>query len=60
MKKDITIRDYFAAKAMQATINLLNTNPITRDGEPITEVHVAQQAYAFADAMIEQSKEVEE
>jgi hypothetical protein len=45
----MTLRDYFAAKAMQATINAWIKNNIY----PSTDIEVAKNAYAVADAMLE-------
>jgi hypothetical protein len=41
----ITVRDYFAARAMQALI------PMPNDGG-VDELAIARAAYAFADAMV--------
>jgi len=46
--KGMTLRDYFAAKAMQATINAWIKNNIY----PSTDIEVAENAYAVADAML--------
>jgi len=55
----MTLRDYFAAKAMQALIPLFSSGTLSvKDGTPATEAHVSEQAYAFADAMLaEREKE---
>lgn len=47
----MTLRDYFAAKAMQS---LIAANSISRDGEPIFEYRrrVASEAHSWADAML--------
>lgn len=51
----MTLRDYFAAKAMPALIQLFTTGDLTaKDGRPATEEHIAEQAYCFADAMLAQ------
>ena len=50
--KGMTLRDYFAAKAMQATINAWIKNNIY----PSTDIEVAKNAYAVADAMLEARK----
>ena len=44
----MTLRDYFAAKAMQATVNAWIQNSLY----PPT-IEVAENAYAIADAMLE-------
>lgn len=50
----MSLRDYFAAKAMQALIPLFSSGTLSvKDGTPATEAHVSEQAYAFADAMLE-------
>lgn len=52
----MTLRDFFAAKAMQGMIGV-SSDLSSKDGSVITEAHIAAQAYAFADAMIaERSK----
>lgn len=55
----ISARDYFAAKALPALIQLFTTGDLTaKDGRPVTEEHFAEQAYCFADAMLaEREKE---
>jgi hypothetical protein len=45
----MTLRDYFAAKAMQGI--LAGTHPIVKETEPLPTV--ARVAYAQADAMLE-------
>lgn len=45
----MTLRDYFAAKAMQATV----TAWIQQSIYPSTDFEVAQNAYAVADAMLQ-------
>jgi hypothetical protein len=57
----ISIRDYFAAKALPAVIGMLTSGNVanvrTKDGsDAITEAHIAEQSYAFADAMLEARK----
>jgi hypothetical protein len=53
MAKGMTLRDYFAAKAMQAVItDWLNTGDIFQD-EEIPEV-IARDCYLVADAMIKE------
>lgn len=54
-----SIRDRFAAKALPALIQLFTTGDLTaKDGRPVTEEHIAEQAYCFADAMLaERAKE---
>ena len=44
----MTLRDYFAAKAMQATVDAW----IQRSIYPPTDDEVAKNAYAIADAML--------
>ena len=46
----ITIRDYFAAKAMQALVGSVYESDSQL--EVRNEVQLAEQAYAFADAML--------
>ena len=46
--KGMTLRDYFAAKAMQGI--LAGTHPIVKETEPLPTV--ARVAYAQADAML--------
>ena len=48
----MTLRDYFAAKAMQGI--LAGEHPISRDNDPLPIV--AQVAYAQADAMLKARK----
>jgi hypothetical protein len=48
-EKGMTLRDYFAAKAMQGI--LAGTHPIVKETEPLPTV--ARVAYAQADAMLE-------
>ena len=45
----MTLRDYFAAKAMQATVQAW----ISTSQYPITDEIVAENAYGIADAMLE-------
>ena len=45
----MTLRDYFAAKAMQATVDAW----IQRSIYPSTDYEVAKNAYVIADAMLE-------
>jgi hypothetical protein len=45
----MTLRDYFAAKAMHATVHAW----ITEKDYPSTDFEVARNAYAIADAMLE-------
>ncbi len=44
----MTLRDYFAAKAMQAIVRTVLDNPQV----PTTEATIAKDAYIFADAML--------
>ena len=44
----MTLRDYFAAKAMQATVQAW----ISTSQYPSTDLDVAENAYAVADAML--------
>ena len=46
--KGMTLRDYFAAKAMQATVDAW----IQRSIYPPTDDEVARNAYVIADAML--------
>ncbi len=46
--KGMTLRDYFAAKAMQATVDAW----IQRSIYPSTDDEVAKNAYVIADAML--------
>ena len=46
--KGMTLRDYFAAKAMQAFIS----GWINRQIYPSEDIYVAEHAYAMADAML--------
>ena len=48
LAEGMTLRDYFAAKAMQGI--LAGDHPITHDSEPLPTV--AKVAYAQADAML--------
>jgi hypothetical protein len=48
-REGMTLRDYFAAKAMQGI--LAGTHPIVKETEPLPTV--ARVAYAQADAMLE-------
>lgn len=49
----MTLRDYFAAKALTALISVVLTDGAeTHDGQPVSEETMAEQAYCFADAMI--------
>jgi hypothetical protein len=45
----MTLRDYFAAKAMQATVQAW----ILKSQYPMTDLMVAENAYSVADAMLE-------
>lgn len=47
----MTLRDYFAAKAMQALITAPNVRPMIEDGE------VSRWAYKMADAMLKAREE---
>lgn len=48
-QRGMTLRDYFAAKAMQATVIAW----IQQSIYPSTDFEVAQNAYAVADAMLQ-------
>ena len=48
--KDMTLRDHFAALAMQATVNAWIINSIY----PPSDLDVASNAYVVADAMLEE------
>lgn len=56
----MTLRDYFAAKAMEGILSCPNVMYV--DGKPLSlgESHVSKVAYAYADAMLkERSRERE-
>ncbi len=46
----MTLRDYFAAKAMQGILAGDHPNPITREADPLPVI--AKSAYAMADCML--------
>lgn len=49
----MTLRDYFAAKALPALINAAFTQDVSsKAGGTVTEEVIAKQAYHFADAML--------
>jgi hypothetical protein len=48
--KDMTLRDYFAGLAMQATVNAWIINSIY----PLSDLDVASNAYVVADAMLKE------
>ena len=49
----MTLRDYFAAKALQSMIHTIYSTGFTgKSGSPITEEIIAAQSYHFADAML--------
>jgi hypothetical protein len=50
--KDMTLRDYFAAKAMQALIASPRSPAPVRDGQDITAEIISDLAYVTADAML--------
>ena len=50
--KGMTLRDYFAAKAMQATVDAWIQRSIYPPTDPPTDDEVAKNAYAMADAML--------
>jgi hypothetical protein len=51
----MSLRDYFAAKAMAALLPSFSSGILTlKSGEPVREKDVAEQAYAFADAMLKE------
>lgn len=52
----ITKRELFAAMAMQGIVTGIGTYgaPTSRDGSPITEAHIAQQAIEFADVLLKE------
>jgi hypothetical protein len=52
-QRGMSLRDYFAAKAMQATVQAW----ISTSQYPSTDFDVAANAYAVADAMLEARKE---
>lgn len=47
----MTLRDYFAAKAMQAIIRVTNSSEVCRDWDESIKT-MASNAYGFADAML--------
>lgn len=49
---DLTLRDYFAAKAMAAIVGSEAWNVAAAEGSEIQPHHVATEAYAIADAML--------
>jgi len=49
----MTLRDYFAAKAMQALIASPRSPAPVRDGQDITAQIISELAYVTADAMME-------
>ena len=49
----MTLRDYFAAKAMQALIGKVTENPAREDTQRV----IAQNAYEIADAMMKTREE---
>jgi hypothetical protein len=54
----MSLRDYFAAKALMSLLPLFATGTLgLKAGGKVTEDHIAEQSYAFADAMlVERSK----
>ena len=50
-KDGMTLRDYFAAKAMEQLINIFDTDPTVADGDD-RRSKVALAAYLQADAMM--------
>lgn len=53
-REGITIRDYFAAKAMQSVITRLGGRPLCDVNEQDTFNMVAEESYKYADAMLKQ------
>lgn len=53
--KDMTLRDYFAAKAMQAGIGLIPNMKQPREGVTVPQA-ITEMAYEYADAMLEARK----
>jgi len=53
LHKGLTMRDYFAAKAMQAIIAKI---PLTQTDDGILEKRVSIGAYSYADSMMEARK----
>ena len=49
--RDMTLRDYFAAKAMQAGIGLIPNMAKPREGVTVPQA-VTEMAYEYADAML--------
>lgn len=55
--KGMTLRDYFAAKAMQSIITRLGGGPLVRSDEQDTFSMVAEESYNYADAMLKQRQQ---
>jgi hypothetical protein len=56
-EEGMTLRDYFAAKAMQALITGLISKPEREEDWLESELWAPQQAYVVADAMLDARKE---
>jgi len=52
----MTLRDYFAAKAMQADIGTISKKPNIVDESYYDMENISERAYAMADAMMEARK----
>jgi hypothetical protein len=50
----MTLRDYFAAKAMQSIITRLGGSPLINSNEQDTFLILAQESYKYSDAMLKQ------
>ena len=50
----LTIRDYFASKAMQSIIIRLGGTPLVREDEQDTFILLSKESYKYADAMLDQ------
>lgn len=49
----MTLRDYFAAKAMQSLLHAWISSPACKDDDSwVGDQHLAQEAYVIADAML--------
>lgn len=51
---NIELRDFFAAQAMQGLAKFLLERPESYYARPANEKEIAEQAYAMADAMMEE------
>lgn len=53
----MTLRDYFAAKAMQSVITRLGGSPLCDVNEQDTFDIVAKESYKYSDAMLKQREQ---